>query len=72
MHFGVVTTKLRDLGRSGSSARLDGYDVTVSEVTGRRIKRLIFTKHPAERNGAMPPMTNGVDNQAAEDTPAEV
>lgn len=33
--------------RHGASARLDGYDVSVSDATGRRIRRLLFTKHDA-------------------------
>jgi CBS domain containing-hemolysin-like protein len=31
--------------RSGAQARLDGWDVTVAEVDGNRIRRLRFTKH---------------------------
>jgi len=34
--------------RYGATARLDGYDVSVAEVTGRRIRRLLFTWHEAE------------------------
>jgi CBS domain containing-hemolysin-like protein len=30
--------------RMGSSAQLDGYDISVAEVTGRRIRRLLVTK----------------------------
>lgn len=42
---GFALHELRLPPRAGASARLDGYDVTVAEVTGRRIKRLLFTKH---------------------------
>ena len=31
--------------RHGASARMDGYDVSVSDATGRRIRRLLFTRH---------------------------
>ncbi len=34
--------------RHGATARLDGFDVSVIEVTGRRIRRLLFTRHEAE------------------------
>jgi CBS domain containing-hemolysin-like protein len=34
--------------RSGAQARLDGWDVTVLEVDGNRIRRLRFDKHPEE------------------------
>lgn len=33
--------------RLGAHARLDGFDVSVAEVQGRRIRRLLFVKHPA-------------------------
>lgn len=33
--------------RLGAQARLDGFDVSVAEVQGRRIRRLLFVKHPA-------------------------
>lgn len=33
--------------RPGAVASLDGYDVSVSDATGRRIRRLLFTRHEA-------------------------
>jgi CBS domain containing-hemolysin-like protein len=44
---GFALHELRLSPRAGASARLDGYDVTVAEATGRRIRRLLFTKHSA-------------------------
>ena len=32
--------------RQGAHARLDGFDISVAEVHGRRIRRLLFVKHP--------------------------
>ena len=50
---GYALHELRLAPRAGSTARLDEFDVTVAEVTGRRIKRLLFTKHPvSERRHA--------------------
>jgi CBS domain containing-hemolysin-like protein len=46
---GFALHELKLLPRMGVTARLDGFDVTVSEVTGRRIKRLLFRKH--QQNG---------------------
>ena len=52
---GYVMHQLRLAPRPGATARLDGYDVSVSEATGRRIRRLLFTKHDApSANGALP------------------
>ena len=52
---GYVMHQLRLAPRPGASARLDGYDVSVAEVTGRRIRRLLFTKHePAPAESALP------------------
>lgn len=31
--------------RAGATARMDGFDVSVSDATGRRIRRLLFTRH---------------------------
>ncbi len=46
---GYVLHQLRVPPRAGASARLDGYEVAVSDATGRRIRRLLFTRHaPAE------------------------
>jgi len=42
---GYALHELRLPPRHGATARLDGYDVSVSEVTGRRIRRLLFTRH---------------------------
>jgi CBS domain containing-hemolysin-like protein len=42
---GYALHELKLAPRPGTKARLDGFDVVVSEVTGRRIRRLIFTKH---------------------------
>ncbi len=44
---GYALHELRLPPRAGASARLDGFDVAVSEVTGRRIRRLLFTRHQA-------------------------
>jgi len=41
---GYVLHQLQLAPRVGASASLDGYDVTVSEIAGRRIKRLIFNR----------------------------
>ena len=51
---GYALHELRLPPRYGASARLDGFDVSVSEVTGRRIRRLLFTRHesiPAAEGG---------------------
>ena len=45
---GYALHELRLPPRHGATARLDGYDVSVSEVTGRRIRRLLFTRHTEE------------------------
>ncbi len=42
---GYALHELRLPPRHGATARLDGYDVSVAEVTGRRIRRLLFTRH---------------------------
>ena len=42
---GYALHALRLPPRAGASARLDGYDVAVSDVSGRRIRRLLFTRH---------------------------
>ncbi len=42
---GYALHALRLPPRYGASVRLDGYDVAVAEVTGRRIRRLLFTRH---------------------------
>jgi len=42
---GYALHGLRLPPRNGASARLEGYDVAVSNATGRRIRRLLFTKH---------------------------
>ena len=42
---GYALHALRLPPRYGATARLDGYDVSVAEVTGRRIRRLLFTRH---------------------------
>lgn len=49
---GYALHELKLPPRMGVTARLDGYDVIVSEVTGRRIRRLIFNKHvhPAQES----------------------
>ena len=44
---GYVLHQLRLPARAGASARLDGFDVAVSDATGRRIRRLLFTRHAA-------------------------
>ncbi len=44
---GYALHQLRLPPRAGATARLDGYDVAVSDATGRRIRRLLFTKHAA-------------------------
>ena len=48
--------QLRLAPRPGATARLDGYDVSVAEATGRRIRRLLFTKHdaPVPAESALP------------------
>ena len=52
---GYAMHQLRLAPRPGASARLDGYDVSVAEVTGRRIRRLLFTKHePLPAKSALP------------------
>ena len=56
---GYALHKLRLPPRHGATARLDGFDVSVAEVTGRRIRRLLFTRHeqppdPVETPGAAP------------------
>lgn len=40
--------------RAGATARLDGFDVAVTDAIGRRIRRLLFTRHepPAAPAGA--------------------
>ena len=45
---GYALHELRLPPRHGASARLDGFDVSVAEVTGRRIRRLLFTRHEPE------------------------
>jgi len=54
---GYALHQLRLAPRHGATARLDGYDVSVSEVSGRRIRRLLFTKQegnpPAPNNGGV-------------------
>ena len=45
---GYALHALRLPPRHGASVRLDGYDVAVAEVTGRRIRRLLFTRHAVE------------------------
>ncbi len=45
---GYALHELRLPPRHGATARLDGYDVSVAEVTGRRIRRLLFTRHDGE------------------------
>ncbi len=42
---GYALHALRLPPRHGATARLEGYDVSVAEVTGRRIRRLLFTRH---------------------------
>ena len=42
---GYALHQLRLAPRPGDTARLDGFDVTVAEVAGRRIRRLLFTRH---------------------------
>jgi CBS domain containing-hemolysin-like protein len=42
---GYVLHKLQLSPRMGATVRLDGFDVSVTEVTGRRIRRLLFIKH---------------------------
>jgi CBS domain containing-hemolysin-like protein len=42
---GYALHQLRLAPRAGASARLDGFDVAVSDATGRRIRRLLFTRH---------------------------
>lgn len=44
---GYALHELRLAPRVGATARLDGFDVSVSEVTGRRIRRLRFNRHKA-------------------------
>jgi CBS domain containing-hemolysin-like protein len=48
---GYALHELRLPPRYGASARLDGFDVSVAEVTGRRIRRLLFTRHEPETVG---------------------
>ena len=48
--------------RHGATARLDGYDVSVAEVTGRRIRRLLFTKHPSPPTEAEKRASAEMDN----------
>ena len=45
---GYALHALRLPPRAGASARLDGYDVSVSDVSGRRIRRLLFTRHTVQ------------------------
>ena len=54
---GYVLHALRLPPRHGASVRLDGYDVAVAEVTGRRIRRLLFTRHAedAKQETSAPP-----------------
>jgi len=42
---GYALHALRLPPRNGASTRLDGYDVAVADATGRRIRRLLFTRH---------------------------
>lgn len=44
---GYALHELHLTPRMGATARLDGYDVSVAEVVGRRIRRLLFTRHTA-------------------------
>jgi len=50
---GFAMHELNLAPRLGATARLDGFDVTVSEATGRRIRRLLFTKHSASKPKAV-------------------
>ncbi len=54
---GYALHALRLPPRHGASVRLDGYDVSVAEVTGRRIRRLLFTRHadPPVQETSPPP-----------------
>ncbi len=45
---GYALHQLRLAPRLGASARLNGFDVSVAEATGRRIRRLLFTRHEAD------------------------
>ena len=49
---GYALHELQLAPRLGATVALDGYDVTVAEVAGRRIKRLIFTRR--EPTGVKP------------------
>lgn len=66
---GYALHELQLAARPGSSARLDGFDVTVAEVTGRRIKRLLFTKHPAPDDdpGGPPTVSRDDDYEEADE-----
>ena len=52
---GYALHALRLPPRYGASVRLDGYDVAVAEVTGRRIRRLLFTRHAPDKTGQETP-----------------
>jgi len=55
---GYALHQLRLAPRSGATARLDGFDVSVAEATGRRIRRLLFTRHDTPlAESAAPPET---------------
>jgi CBS domain containing-hemolysin-like protein len=45
---GYALHQLQLAPRLGASASLDGFDVTVAEIAGRRIRRLIFTKRDVD------------------------
>jgi len=42
---GYALHQLHLAPRAGATASLDGFDVSVSDATGRRIRRLLFSKH---------------------------
>jgi len=55
---GYALHELRLPPRHGATVRLDGFDVAVAEVTGRRIRRLLFTRHAQE---ILPASANSID-----------
>jgi CBS domain containing-hemolysin-like protein len=54
---GYALHQLHLAPRTGATARLDGFDVSVSDATGRRIRRLLFTKHTESEVPIIPKAT---------------
>jgi CBS domain containing-hemolysin-like protein len=63
---GYALYELHIAPRLGASAHLDGYDVGVIEVAGRRIKRLRFTKREEEPTEAEKAEAGAREKEASE------